>query len=514
MKIKRNKTTVQTCKTPAQKNKGTIGIALSQVTLAAFLATTIAPIPEARAQEGMNRAVPSGSSARSDKSKAAPSTQKSPQQKSKESTEASTPDNNSGPRLNPLAGQVGAKPAVSNDQRYEDLQTFSRVMNLVQQIYVEPVDSKTLLTGAIRGMLKELDPHSTYLTQEILKEFESETSGQFGGLGIEISIQNGILTVISPIEDTPAHAAGVKAGDKILFVDGKSTKGVGLAEASTLLRGKRGTTSVLRVLRDGVEQPIDIKITRGNVRVRTAKLTELDPGYHYIRITSFIENTSRDLEKILAEISSRKPTKEGEPPVQGVILDLRRNPGGLLDQAIKVSDLFLSSGTIVSTVSRDPGRREVARASGNSKYSHIPLIVLINETSASASEIVAGALQDNKRAVVMGEKSFGKGSVQSIIPLGDGSGLKLTVARYYTPSGRSIQADGIMPDILLQDIDSDAIAKSQNKGRINREKDIAGHLRGENEDKAEAAAAAKAKEQSPKDKLLSSDFQLQQAYNH
>lgn len=419
------------------------------------------------------------------------------------------------------------------ENRYADLQNFTKVLNLVQQYYVEPVDIHKLIYGAIKGMLRELDPHTSFMPPDLFKDFESETSGEFGGLGIEISLQNGILTIISPIEDTPAWEAGIKPGDKVVAVDGTSTKGLSLVEASQLMRGKKGTKTILTIVRDGEDDPRDIHIVRGNVKIRSVKFTDLDDGYAYVRVTSFIEHTARDLEKTLEDM-----TKKGG--IKGAIIDLRRNPGGLLDQAIKVSDMFLKDGTIVSTMGRDAKNKEVVTASKKGKFTEFPLVILMNEYSASASEIVAGALQDNQRALVMGNRSFGKGSVQHVIKLGDGSGLKLTIARYYTPSGKSIQAEGITPDIDLEEVDAEAFNKAIVKKSASREKDIAGHLLGEKEKKkgelkargegpkesvkADTKAvhtAAWWKEEnkkgdpkSPKDKLLSSDFQIFQAYNY
>lgn len=413
------------------------------------------------------------------------------------------------------------------EERYSELQNFSKVLNLVQQYYVEEVDSKKLIYGAIKGMLRELDPHTNFLPPDIFKDFETETSGEFGGLGIEISVQNGILTIISPIEDAPAWEAGIKAGDKIIAVDGNSTKGLSLVEASQYMRGKRGSKTTLTIVRDGQEEPFNISITRGNVKIRSVKPTDIDDGYIYVKVTSFIEYTARDLEKTLEE------TQKKYSNIKGLILDLRRNPGGLLDQAVKVSDLFLASGTIVSTIGRDPKNKEVASASGRAKYIDFPIIVLMNEYSASASEIVAGALQDNHRAIIMGQKSFGKGSVQSVIKLGDGSGLKLTVARYYTPSGRSIQAEGIIPDIDVEDVDFESFAKSIVKNKSTREKDMTGHLLSEKEKSEKKkepkallakdanvsawwkdAGAKKDEAKTPKDKLMTSDYQVYQAYNY
>lgn len=411
------------------------------------------------------------------------------------------------------------------EDRYEDLQNFTKVLNLVQQYYVEAVDTKKLVYGAIKGMLRELDPHTNFLPPDVFKDFETETSGEFGGIGIEISVQNGILTIISPIEDTPAWEAGIKPGDKVIAIDGKSTKGMSLVDASALMKGPRGRKIVLTIIRDNEDDPRDIGIVRGSVKIRSVKPTDLEDGFVYVKITSFIENTGRDLEKALVD------TQKKYTNIKGLIIDLRRNPGGLLDQAVRVSDLFLKEGeTIVSTIGRDPKNKEVLSATKRSKFDGFPVLVLMNEYSASASEIVAGALQDNKRALVMGEKSFGKGSVQSVIKLGDGSGLKLTVARYYTPSGRSIQAEGITPDLSVEEVDTDAFQKSVVKSKGAREKDIAGHLQSEKEKEKEKetkksgnpkvdawwkdVAAKKDENKTPKEKLLGGDYQVYQAYNY
>jgi carboxyl-terminal processing protease len=413
------------------------------------------------------------------------------------------------------------------EERYTELQNFAKVLNLIQTYYVEEVDTKKMIEGAIKGMLRELDPHTNYMPPELFKDFESETSGEFGGLGIEISVQNGILTIISPIEDTPAWEAGIKPGDKIIAVDGKSTKGLSLVEASQLMRGKTGSRTVLTIFREGKEgkdEPFDVAITRASVKIRSVKPTSFDDGYEYIKITSFIENTGKELEKALEEAKKR------DTKIKGLVLDLRRNPGGLLEQAVRVCDLFIDEGAIVSTIGRDPRNKEVANATKREKYNNFPVVILMNEYSASASEIVAGAMQDHHRAVIMGQRSFGKGSVQSVIKLGDGSGLKLTVARYYTPSGRSIQAEGIVPDIEVEDVDFDAFTKAIVRSHSQREKDIQGHLLSEKE-KVGAKKFQSAKEananvwwkemaskkddaKTPKEKLLTSDYQVYQAYNY
>jgi carboxyl-terminal processing protease len=414
---------------------------------------------------------------------------------------------------------------AANDERYTDLQLFSKVLNMVQQYYVDPVDIKKLVYGAIKGMLRELDPHTNFMPPELFKDFESETSGEFGGLGIEISVQNGVLTIISPIEDTPAWEAGIKPGDKVISIDGNSTKGLSLIEASQFMKGKKGEKVVLTIIREGEDESKDITIVRGNVKIKSVKYTDMGEGYMYVKVTSFIENSSRDLEKFLEE--HEKKNQE----TKGLVLDFRRNPGGLLDQAVKISDLFLPEGKIVSTIGREKSKEEITYASKKGKYTKFPIIVLVNEYSASASEIVSGALQDNHRAIIMGQKTFGKGSVQSVVKLGDGSGLKLTVARYFTPSGKSIQSEGITPDIEVEDVDIDAFGKAIVKSRAAREKDIQGHLLSEKEKedkkkqkdsgrsgKVDAwwreAGNKKDEHQSPKEKLLATDYQVYQAYNY
>lgn len=418
-----------------------------------------------------------------------------------------------------------ARPLYSvAEERYAELQNFSKILNLVQQYYVEEVDTKKLVYGAVKGMLKELDPHTNYMPPEIYKDFESETSGEFGGLGIEISVQNNILTIISPIEDTPAWHAGIKPGDKVVAIDGHSTKGFTLVEASALLKGKKGSKVVLSIIRDNVDNPLDITIVRGNVKIKSVKTTPLDNGYLYVKITSFIENTSSDLDKAIKAFKAKNNGK-----IEGILIDLRRNPGGLLEQAIKVSDLFIKEGVIVSTIGRDPANKEIAYATKKAPYADVPLVVLINEYSASASEIVSGALQDNKRAIIVGERSFGKGSVQSVIKLGDGSALKLTIARYYTPSGVSIQSEGIKPDIEVEDVNAEAFAKAINKEKVVREKDISGHLKGEKEKKNSLKgkidekntvawwkdiANKKDTELNDQEKLFKNDYQAYQAFNY
>ncbi|MGE5086331.1 MAG: S41 family peptidase [Bacillota bacterium] len=425
-----------------------------------------------------------------------------------------------------IMAETGFQVRAFAQERYADLQNFAKVLNLIQQYYVEEVDTKKMVYGAIKGMLRELDPHTNFMPPDIFKDFETETSGEFGGLGIEISIQNGILTIISPIEDAPAWVAGIKAGDKVVGIDGNSTKGMSLVEASQLMRGKKGSKIVLRVVRDNEDKPRDITVVRGSVKIKSVKYTDLGEGFAYVRITSFIENTSKDLEKAL---ETHEKNHNGK--IAGLLIDLRRNPGGLLDQAIKVSDMFLKEGPIVSTIGRNKAEKEVAMATKKGKYTDVPVVILVNEYTASASEIVSGALQDNKRALIVGQRTFGKGSVQSVIKLGDGSGLKLTVARYYTPSGVSIQAEGIHPDVEIDDVDPEAFSKSIVHQQTTREGDIAGHLKNDKEKAAEkldikknaddgALAwwkdlnAKKDEKLSPRDKLFKSDYQAYQAFSY
>ncbi|XGC80720.1 S41 family peptidase [Bdellovibrio bacteriovorus] len=425
-----------------------------------------------------------------------------------------------------IMAETGFQVRAFAQERYADLQNFSKVLNLIQQYYVEEVNTKKLVYGAIKGMLRELDPHTNFMPPDIFKDFETETSGEFGGLGIEISIQNGVLTIISPIEDAPAWEAGIKAGDKVIAVDGNSTKGVSLVEASQLMRGKRGSKVILRVVREGEDKPRDITVVRGSVKIKSVKYTDIGDGFAYVKITSFIENTAKDLQKAI-----EKHQKEHDGKIAGLLIDMRRNPGGLLDQAIKVSDMFLKDGTIVSTIGRNQNDKEVAVATKRGQYTNFPIVILVNEYTASASEIVSGALQDNKRALIVGQRTFGKGSVQSVIKLGDGSGLKLTVARYYTPSGVSIQAEGIHPDIEIDEVDPEAFAKAVVKSQSTREGDIAGHLKGEKEKAQEKLDVKQGEEEgalawwkevgskkdeklSPREKLFRTDYQAYQAFSY
>lgn len=349
------------------------------------------------------------------------------------------------------------------DKGYESLHTFSRVLQQVETNYVEPVDDQILVRGAIRGMLDVLDPHSVYMSPPIYKELRMETGGKFAGVGLEVTIKKGWITVVSPIEGSPADRAGIKAGDRIIKIGPKSTREMDLTEAVGLMRGKSGSHVQLTIMREDNKHPFDVSLARKVIQVPSVRAELLSDHIGYVRITSFQERTGSDLADAIHGL-------EKSGTLAGLILDMRNNPGGLLDQAVSVSDLFLPSGTIVTTESR---RKEVDRrvAAGQGTEPHYPMVVLINGGSASASEIVAGALQDNGRALLMGSQSFGKGSVQTVMELDDGSALKLTIARYFTPSGRSIQALGITPDVLVGETPGKIPSK-----RLMREANLRHHL--------------------------------------
>ncbi|MEB2344822.1 MAG: S41 family peptidase [Deltaproteobacteria bacterium] len=340
--------------------------------------------------------------------------------------------------------------------RYEDLSLFTSVMHLVRRNYVEEVDETELIRGAVRGMLAELDPHSAYMDPDAHKEMQIDTRGEFNGLGIEISKRrDGYIEVVSPIEGTPAWRAGIEPKDQITAIcptekpegwaeDCKNTKSMTLFDAVKLMRGKRGSAITIRIFREGFERPRPFTITRDVVKVASVEGRALEPGYGYLRLRSFQERTASELEKELAQV-----VKESGGQLQGLVLDLRDNPGGLLDQAVQVADLWLSDGLIVYTKGRVENQQQEFAAHADGSEQAYPIVVLVNAGSASASEIVAGALQDQGRALVLGEHTFGKGSVQTVYPLEDGSGLRLTTALYYTPAGRSIQEVGITPDITV-----------------------------------------------------------------
>ncbi len=361
---------------------------------------------------------------------------------------------------------------------YKQLKVFSEVLDIVDRNYVESVDSKKLIQGAINGLMKSLDPHSTFMTEEMYKELEVETKGSFGGVGIEITILKDVLTVVSPIEDTPAYLAGVKAGDQIIKIDGQSTKDITIMEAVTKLRGPKDTKVTITIMRENLPKPKDITIARAIIQIKSIKARKVDDQFGYVRISSFQERTADDLKKALSELTGKSSS-----PLKGLILDMRNNPGGLLAQSVEVSDIFLKSGTIVSTKGRIKSveSKSVAKDDGNEPT--CPIVILVNEGTASAAEIVSGALQDNGRALVLGTQTFGKGSVQTVIPLEEGAALKLTTAKYYTPKGRSIQAEGITPDITVKYIKP--AGENGTEAESVRERDLKGHIKaiGEEENK-------------------------------
>ncbi len=364
---------------------------------------------------------------------------------------------------------------------FEDLRTFTEIFGRIKHDYVEPVSDKKLLEDAIRGMLSGLDPHSAYLVAEEYQELKEGTTGQFGGLGIEVTMENGFVKVVTPIDDTPAQRAGIKTGDLIVRLDDKPVKGMALSDAVKLMRGEPGSKILLTIVREGEEAPLKITLVRDVVKVKSVKSRILEKNYGYVRISSFQSGTGESLKEALATLK-----KDNFGNLKGLVLDLRNNPGGVLNAAVEVSDAFLKSGLIVYTEGRIENSEMRFNAAPDDLINGAPMVVLINAGSASASEIVAGALQDQKRAVIMGEKSFGKGSVQTILPTSNGAAVKLTTARYYTPSGRSIQAEGIEPDIALENLKLESLDKTDFKPV--KEADLSHHLENGKEGAGQSAA--------------------------
>jgi carboxyl-terminal processing protease len=385
---------------------------------------------------------------------------------------------------------------------YEDLRTFTEIFGRIKRDYVEPVSDKKLLEDAVRGMLSGLDPHSAYLVAEEYQELKEGTTGQFGGLGIEVTMENGFIKVVSPIDDTPAQKAGIKAGDLIIKLDDKPVKGMTLTDSVKMMRGEPGSKIVLTVVREGEETPLKLTLTRDIIKVKSVKSRMLEKGYAYVRVSSFQSGTGDALKEALATLK-----KENGGPLKGLVLDLRNNPGGVLNAAVEVSDAFLKSGLIVYTEGRIENSEMRFNAAPDDLIDGAPIVVLINAGSASASEIVAGALQDQKRAVIMGEKSFGKGSVQTILPTSNGAAVKLTTARYYTPSGRSIQAEGIEPDITLARVKLETLDKADFIPV--KEADLSHHL----QNGKGAANGKKEGADKDKEKLDLEDYSLHEALN-
>jgi carboxyl-terminal processing protease len=393
---------------------------------------------------------------------------------------------------------------------YKSLKTFSEVLDMVDKNYVEPVETDKLMRGAINGMIKSLDPHSSFMTAEMYKELEVETRGSFGGIGIEITLLKDVLTVVSPIEDTPAYNAGVKAGDQIVRINGKSTKDLTIMDAVKQLRGPKDTKVTITILREGMAKPKDIEITRSIIPIKSIKSKVYDDHIGYIRISAFQERTSDDLKKALREIEAKAR------PLKGIVLDMRNNPGGLLTQSVEVSDAFLKSGIIVSTRGRAKNMESKLSAKDSGDEPTCPMVVLVNEGTASAAEIVSGALQDNGRAVIIGAQTFGKGSVQTVIPLEDGAALKLTTAKYYTPKGRSIQAEGITPDIVMKQIrpaEEKAEDKANTENHMPREKDLTGHIKSPRENDVKTETIKKETDDLDKDNQLKNAIDILKSWD-
>ncbi|WP_028008400.1 S41 family peptidase [Solimonas flava] len=396
---------------------------------------------------------------------------------------------------------------------FKDLQTFVEILNRVKADYVEPVDDKTLIENAVRGMMAGLDPHSAYLDKDEYQDMNVVTTGKFGGLGIEVQMQNGFVRVVSPIDDTPAAKAGIQPGDLIVKIDDTPVKGLSLSDAVSKMRGEPGTKVQLTVVREGESAPKIFDLKRETISVASVRSRMLDGDLAYLRISSFTTETSASLEKEFAKLK-----KDAKSPIKGLVLDLRNNPGGVLDAAVKVSDAFMTQGPIVTIKGREPGAQREFDATAGDLLGGAPIVVMINGGSASASEIVAGALQDSHRAVIVGSRSFGKGSVQTILPLSNEGAIKLTTARYYTPSGRSIQAEGIEPDVAIRPLkiaksdkddgaDFDPITEASLKGSLENKDD---KISQDERAKLEAERAQKAKDAQA---LAESDYGLYEATN-
>ena len=395
-----------------------------------------------------------------------------------------------------------SNPAVAIDQNpYDNLKIFNEALVIIEKDYLEPVDSKKLVQGALNSMLQSLDPHSAYLTADMYKELEAETKGSFGGIGLELAVLNDVLTVISPVEGAPAYKAGIRAGDQIIKIDDKSIKGLSIVDLTGKLRGPEGTKVKITIMRKSFTKPRDFIVTRAIINIRSVSYSNLEHYIGYIRISHFQAKTTDELKQAYSDLAKRSK------PLTGLILDLRNNPGGLLEQSLSVSEFFLKEGSsIVSIKRRDASDEVTFTAEADGEKPTCPIIILINEGSASAAEIVTGALQDNGRAVILGIRTFGKGSVQGVIPFEDGSAMMLTVARYYTPKGRSIQAEGITPDIKVE------FAEPAEQGETQltaREKDLEGHIKGDEEHgAAQGSIQAKGDLDAMKDNQLKSAVEL------
>lgn len=398
------------------------------------------------------------------------------------------------------------------DLPLEELRTFSEIFGRIKNSYVEPVEDKELLQNAIEGMLSGLDPHSTYLDYDDFKDLREGTSGEFGGLGIEVTMEDGFVKVVAPIDDTPAARGGVEAGDLIIRLDDTPVKGLSLGEAVDIMRGKPDTKLLLTIIRNGEDKPLKIELTRAIIKVKSVKQKMLEPGYGYVRISTFQQRTADSMKEAISALK-----KENDGSLEGLVLDLRNNPGGLLDAAVDVSDAFITKGKIVYTEGRIKDAAQEFNAKPTDVLKGAPLVVLVNGGSASASEIVAGALQDHNRAVIIGSKTFGKGSVQTVMPLSDSTAVKMTTARYFTPSGRSIQAEGIVPDIKIESIKVSALETDTFTPL--REQDLSGHLENGNgttepeTTDGETSEGTTEEEKEDNTPLAVSDYHLSQALN-
>jgi carboxyl-terminal processing protease len=401
----------------------------------------------------------------------------------------------------PAAGNADKNKSADTNKTEErlpltDLRVFTEVFHQIREAYVEEVDDRTLLENAIRGMLEGLDPHSAYLDERSFTDLRVSTSGEFGGIGLEVGAEDGLVKVITAIDDTPAQKAGIEAGDLIIKLDNEPIKGMNLTDAVKKMRGERGSKVTLTILRQGVNQPFDITLTRDVIHVASVRSRMLEPGYGYIRIAQFQSNTGEDFRKALDKLKSSNKGK-----LKGIVMDLRNNPGGVLQASVEVVDALVNSGTIVYTKGRLPNSQTSFSASPGDVIKGAPVVVLINGGSASASEIVAGALQDHKRAIIIGTDSFGKGSVQTVLPLPENRAIKLTTALYFTPNGRSIQAEGIVPDIMVERA---KLTKVKDTGSI-KEADLSRHVDNPNDKQKKARAKV--------EDLLEQDNQLYEALN-
>lgn len=417
-----------------------------------------------------------------------------------------------------FVGRVTAEKNLVEGESYEYLKVFAEVLSLVQKNYVDEAKTKELTYSAIKGMLGTLDPHSSFMPPDVYKEMQVDTKGEFGGLGIQISMKEGQLTVIAPIEDTPAEKAGIKAGDKIFAINGEPTKDLTINDAVSKMRGPKGTTVTLKIIREGVQDPFDVSIVRDIIKLKSVRHKLLDDKIGYVRLTQFQEQTAIDMEKALQKLDEEK--------IEALVIDLRNNPGGLLNVAVDVCDKFLKAGDLVVYIKGREKNKDEFFAKAGSAHPNYPIVVLVNEGSASASEIVAGALQDWGRGLIVGTQTFGKGSVQTVIPLSDGSGLRLTTAKYYTPKGRSIQNTGITPDItvklsapvMVAEVKKEKTEAKSHPSTI-REKDLKHHLSNDTvkEEETRTPSPETVKESTDKEdkvseeKAMKDDVQLQKA---